>query len=371
MTTRRLIASLTASAAALALAATFAVRSFPLEAQGRRPPAPAAPIQVVREASTCCTATLPEYPRRAIEQKFEGDVVVDLTLNDRGEVSDARVLSGPEELRKATLEAVLQWHYSPSAVRSTVTQATLRFQLPAEGLEMDQVKTYAMEGRAWAFKAPQHAEGPLKEIEMALENPALTDEQRVELKAKYVEMKVMREKIAADIELVENGKARELEVKSEPKLLEFSGGENVTLKFIDPKSQLKRDVRRHATARASQNRACVERDGQGVARAGRRRGRRCHHRGDGQADPGNRASDGRAHLSRVPERRGRADPHDPDALRGEKSRTGAPQRGRDVYRSERSGAAGAAAAERSEQERPTGPRRSEKLTSAGGEATMA
>ena len=221
----------------MALAATFAVRSFPLAAQGRAP-GTGAPIQVVKGGEHLLHGELPEYPHRAIGQKVEGDVVVDLTLNDRGEVSDARVLSGPEELRKATLEAVLQWHYSPSAVRSTVTQATLRFQLPAEGLELDQVKTYVMEGRAWAFKAPLHAEGPLKEIEMALENPALTDEQRVELKAKYVDMKVLREKIAADIELVENGKARELEVTSEPKLLEFLSGENVTLKFIDPKSQM-------------------------------------------------------------------------------------------------------------------------------------
>ena len=42
MTTRRLIASLTASGAALALAATVAVRSFPLEAQGQRAAAAAA-----------------------------------------------------------------------------------------------------------------------------------------------------------------------------------------------------------------------------------------------------------------------------------------------------------------------------------------
>ena len=55
-----------------------------------------------------------------------------MTLDDRGEVSDARVLSGPEELRKATLEAVLQWHYSPAAIRSTVTQATLRFRVPSD-----------------------------------------------------------------------------------------------------------------------------------------------------------------------------------------------------------------------------------------------
>ena len=48
MTTRKLIASLTASAAALALAATFAVRSFPLEAQGRMGTTSDEPIRLVQ-----------------------------------------------------------------------------------------------------------------------------------------------------------------------------------------------------------------------------------------------------------------------------------------------------------------------------------
>ena len=136
MTTRRLILSLTASAAALALAAAFAVRSFPLEAQGRMPATTSdEPIQLVQGGEHLLHGERPEYPRRAIEQKVGGDVQVELTINERGEVSDARVLSGPEELRKATLESVLQWHYSPAALASTVAQVTLRFQVPPGGLE--------------------------------------------------------------------------------------------------------------------------------------------------------------------------------------------------------------------------------------------
>jgi len=212
MTTRRLIASLTASAAALALAATFAVRSFPLEAQGRAPADTGEPIQLVKGGAHLLHGERPEYPRRAAEQKVEGDVVVEMTLDDLGEVSDARVLSGPEELRKATLEAVLQWHYSPSAISSTVTQATLRFHLPPAGFKKAEfsedvhVVWEGVEGtkRAWAFAAPEHAKGRLMEIEKALDDPAATDEQRVELKAKYVDMKVMMEKIHADRSLAFN-----------------------------------------------------------------------------------------------------------------------------------------------------------------------
>jgi TonB family protein len=135
MTTRRLIASLTVSAAALTLAAGFAVRSFPLEAQGHAPVSTGEPIQVLRGGEHLLHGRLPEYPLRGVAQKIQGDVVVDLTLDARGEVLDARVLSGPDELRKATLEAVLQWHYAPSALSSTVTQATVRFQMPPGGFE--------------------------------------------------------------------------------------------------------------------------------------------------------------------------------------------------------------------------------------------
>ncbi len=133
MTTRRLIASLTASAAALGLATTVAVRSFPLEARGQAvqtQQSGGAPIQIVKGGEHLLHASLPEYPRRAIEQQVQGDVVLDLATDERGEVSDARVLSGPDELRRASLESALQWHYSPEALRSTTLQATLRFSLP-------------------------------------------------------------------------------------------------------------------------------------------------------------------------------------------------------------------------------------------------
>ena len=40
-----------------------------------------------------------------------GVVIVEVSLNAKGEVSDARVLGGPDELRKPVLESVLNWHY--------------------------------------------------------------------------------------------------------------------------------------------------------------------------------------------------------------------------------------------------------------------
>ena len=67
-----------------------------------------------------------------MEKGIEGTVVVEATLDADGMVSDARVLSGPQELRKAALESVLQWHFTHDAAGST-RQVGIAFQLPAEG----------------------------------------------------------------------------------------------------------------------------------------------------------------------------------------------------------------------------------------------
>jgi TonB family protein len=61
-------------------------------------------------------------------------VVLEVKIDAAGHVSDARVLSGPEELRRAALQAILQWHYSPKAMSlPATTQETLEFKLPKGG----------------------------------------------------------------------------------------------------------------------------------------------------------------------------------------------------------------------------------------------
>jgi TonB family protein len=50
-----------------------------------------------------------------------GTLTVQATLDVKGEVSDARVLSGPEELRKDALTSVLQWHYQPGPTEAQIT----------------------------------------------------------------------------------------------------------------------------------------------------------------------------------------------------------------------------------------------------------
>ena len=216
MTTRRLILSLGASGAALALAAAMAVRSFPLEAQGRPEAVSGEPVQIVKGGEHLLHGELPEYPHRAIEGRVEGDVLLDLAVDDRGEVSDARVLSGPDELRKAALEAVLAWHYAPSAVSSVSTQATLRFHLPPPNTEFRGVplafKTTG-ERENGELSAGQKTERLIMEIENALADPKVTGGMREDLTKRLAEAREDMAKMRAERELAPEGETLRVRVR--------------------------------------------------------------------------------------------------------------------------------------------------------------
>jgi TonB family protein len=199
MTTRRLFLAMGASAGVLALAAVFAVRSFPLEAQGQPQTKTGAPVAIVKGGEHLLHGELPEYPKRAIEQRVEGDVTLDMAVDDHGEVSDARVLNGPDELRKAALASVLSWHYSPSSIRSASTQATLHFNLSAANAEY-RGKAYTVEMKekvAGELTRPQQLERLLAELERAVQDQSLTPGQRDEYKQKLVAARQEMEKIRA------------------------------------------------------------------------------------------------------------------------------------------------------------------------------
>ena len=129
MSRLRLSWSLATFVAALALAGWLGVRSFPLQAAPQDKP-DASGISVDSGGLTLLHQVPVAYPREALEKRIEGDVLVELTLGATGAVSDAHVLSGPDELRKATLESVLQWHYANEARLPPKTQVTIKFRLP-------------------------------------------------------------------------------------------------------------------------------------------------------------------------------------------------------------------------------------------------
>lgn len=174
MSKKRLVTHLLTSGCAVLLAAGGAVRLFPLEARASE----TAPIQVLRGGEHLLHRANLEYPRRAIERGVEGDVLLELSLDETGQVQDARVLSGPDELRAAALRSVLRWHYGPPAPIPGTVQVLLQFTLPTEPLEPE--KQERRDG-------PKKVARQIEELKKALEDPDEPGEQRARYKQQLAE----------------------------------------------------------------------------------------------------------------------------------------------------------------------------------------
>jgi TonB family protein len=128
MSRTRLISTLAAGLAILVAACWFVTGAFPL----------AAAPQVVYDAPGVTVdlggagvmhRTGVGYPSEALRRGVQGTVVVEVKLDSSGNVADARVVSGPDELRKSALQSVLQWHLMKNLAGST-RQVSIAFRLP-------------------------------------------------------------------------------------------------------------------------------------------------------------------------------------------------------------------------------------------------
>lgn len=61
-------------------------------------------------------APQPEYPVIAKQAHVEGTVVIDAVIDERGNVVQARALTGPPLLIPSALQAVVQWKYQPTSL---------------------------------------------------------------------------------------------------------------------------------------------------------------------------------------------------------------------------------------------------------------
>jgi protein TonB len=131
MSRTRLVSALATGLCILMAVCWFVTSTFPL----------AAAPQVVSDADGVAVdlggATLLHrapvaYPEGARKKGVQGSVVVQVRLDGSGNVADAQVQSGPEELRHAALESVLQWHFAHEAAGNT-RQVTIAFALPKAG----------------------------------------------------------------------------------------------------------------------------------------------------------------------------------------------------------------------------------------------
>jgi len=88
---------------------------------GSSEPAGPAPVRVgngIREPRKLRHVS-PVYPDIARQARVQGVVILELTINPQGRVTDARILRGIPLLDQAALDAVRQWVYTPTLVRGT------------------------------------------------------------------------------------------------------------------------------------------------------------------------------------------------------------------------------------------------------------
>jgi TonB family protein len=128
MSKTRLAGALAAAVCILAAACWMVTSAFPLQA---------AP-QVVTDGSGVSVdvggaammhRSAVTYPEAARAKGIEGIVVLQARLDAGGSVVDASVVSGPQELRRAAIEAVLQWHFMREYGGST-QQVSIEFKRP-------------------------------------------------------------------------------------------------------------------------------------------------------------------------------------------------------------------------------------------------
>ncbi|MGI8783062.1 MAG: TonB family protein [Acidobacteriota bacterium] len=75
----------------------------------------------------------PVYPAKAKRAGVEGSVILQVTINAQGEVSEVRLERGHELLKDAAMEAVRQWRYRPTLLNgnpiAVVIAVTIEFKL--------------------------------------------------------------------------------------------------------------------------------------------------------------------------------------------------------------------------------------------------
>ena len=107
-----------------------AVLYFPARAVVQAQTAAAEPIVIESGGDHLLRRGGIEYPRWVQDERVEGLVNVEVSTDGMGRVLDARVLDGPQDLRRAVLLSVLEWQYDPKAKPAGTYQVAIRFTLP-------------------------------------------------------------------------------------------------------------------------------------------------------------------------------------------------------------------------------------------------
>jgi len=127
MTKTRWISALAAGLGIVAAACWLVTNTFPLMAA---PQQDAVGVTVELGGAPLMHRAPVSYPAEARSKGVQGVVMVEVKLGDDGSVSDAHIVSGPDELRKTTLQSVLQWHFRRELAGLT-RQISITFQAPS------------------------------------------------------------------------------------------------------------------------------------------------------------------------------------------------------------------------------------------------
>ncbi|MGA3236203.1 MAG: M56 family metallopeptidase [Bryobacteraceae bacterium] len=128
MSKTRTVSTLAAGLAILAGACWFVTAAFPLWAAPQAV-TDAAGVSVDAQGAHFMHRAPVLYPRDAQIAGAQGTVLAEVKVDAAGNVSDASILSGPEQLRKPVLQSVLSWHFTKDAAGST-RQIGVTFHLP-------------------------------------------------------------------------------------------------------------------------------------------------------------------------------------------------------------------------------------------------
>jgi TonB family protein len=128
MSKTRTVSTLAAGLAILAGACWFVTAAFPLSAAPQTV-TDGAGVSVDTQGARLMHRLPVSYPREAQLAGVEGVIVAQAALDANGDVSDAAILSGPDQLRKPVLQSLLGWHFTKDAAGSS-RQIAVTFHLP-------------------------------------------------------------------------------------------------------------------------------------------------------------------------------------------------------------------------------------------------
>jgi TonB family protein len=194
----RMMSSYFAAAICTLAIAVWVTASFPLRGAPQLVAAP--PDYVSVQGAELIFSTPPVYPMAARRAGAAGPVTVEVTLAANGEVADARVVAGPQELRRAALAAVLNWQFKPGG---GVARVVIDVRAPAAAAGQYVTKFFFAEG------IPAHLEQTLRARLQPFEGSPYSDE----------------------IHAVVQGVSRTLKVRAEQNV---AGGVSETIVFIGP-----------------------------------------------------------------------------------------------------------------------------------------